>query len=63
MELKYLKCNENPCLKKVVVDGEYGNAMRMAVQQYQYLKDLTIDGIIGKETWDDIINERNNQTT
>ena len=26
----------------------------------QYLKDLVIDGIIGKATWDDIINERNN---
>ena len=55
--------DKNPCLKKVVVDGEYGNATRIAVQQYQYLKDLPIDGVIGKATWDDIINERNNQTT
>lgn len=52
--------DKNPCMKKVVVDGEYGNATRIAVQQYQYLKDLVIDGIIGKATWDDIINERNN---
>ena len=52
----------NPCLKKVVVDGEFGNATRMAVQQYQYLNDLTIDGIIGKATWDDIINQRNTQS-
>lgn len=54
--------DKNPCLKRVVVDGEFGNATRMAVQQYQYLKDLVIDGIIGKATWDDIINERNNQS-
>lgn len=53
----------NPCLKMVIVDGEYGNATRMAVQQYQYLNDLVIDGIIGKATWDDIVNQRNNQTT
>lgn len=50
---------KNPCLKSVKVDGEYGNATRMAVQQYQYLKGLPIDGAIGKATWDDIVNERN----
>lgn len=54
---------KNPCLKSVKVDGEYGNAMRMAVQQYQYLKNLTIDGIIGKATWDNIVNERNQPTS
>lgn len=55
--------DKNPCLKKIVVDGEYGNATRMAVQQYQYLNDLVIDGIIGRATWDDIVNQRNNQTS
>lgn len=55
--------SKNPCLKSVRVDGEYGNATRMAVQQYQYLKELNIDGIIGKATWDDIINERNQPTS
>ena len=28
-------------------------------EQQQYLYDLTIDGVIGKNTWDSIINERN----
>lgn len=55
--------DKNPCMKKVVVDGEYGNAMRIAVQQFQYLYDLVIDGIIGKATWDEIINERNGVNT
>lgn len=50
---------KNPCLKSIAVDGEYGTAMRIAVQQLQYLYDLLIDGIIGKATWDLIINERN----
>lgn len=52
---------KDPCLKTIQVDGEFGNAMRIAVQQFQYLHDLVIDGIIGKNTWDAIINERNGQ--
>ena len=50
---------KSPSLKSVRIDGEYGSGTRMAVQQYQYLKGLPIDGAIGKATWDDIVNERN----
>ena len=50
---------DNPCLKTITVDGEYGNAMRSAGQQMQYLYDLTIEANIGKATWDTIVNERN----
>lgn len=50
---------KNPCLKSIKVDGEFGNITRMAVQQFQYLYDLIIDGIIGKTTWDTIVNVRN----
>lgn len=30
-----------------------------AVEQFQYLYDLAIDGTIGTLTWDAIVNERN----
>lgn len=50
---------KNPCLKMIQVNGEFSPAMRIAVQQFQYLYGLVIDGIIGKNTWDTIVNERN----
>lgn len=49
----------NKCLRPLPVDGIYGAQTMRAVQQFQYLYDLNIDGIIGKATWDAIINERN----
>ena len=49
----------NPCLRPVRVDGSYGSAMRIGVQQFQYLYNLQIDGTIGKTTWDSIVNTRN----
>lgn len=49
----------NPCLRPIKVDGDYGNATRIAVQQFQYLYNLPIDGNIGKATWDAIVNTRN----
>ncbi|MEG0686879.1 MAG: peptidoglycan-binding protein, partial [Erysipelotrichales bacterium] len=47
----------NTCLKPIRVDGAYGNAMATMVRQYQYLKDISIDGAIGRTTWDTIVNE------
>lgn len=49
----------NKCLRPIPIDGLYGPMTVTAVQQFQYLYDLKIDGIIGKVTWDSIINERN----
>lgn len=51
--------SNNPCLRPIPVDGLYGPRTVTAVQQFQYLYDLTIDGVIGKATWDAIVNERN----
>ena len=49
----------NPCLRPVPVDGNFGNRTIATVSQFQYLYGLTIDGRIGKATWDAIVNERN----
>lgn len=54
---------ENRCLRPVPVDGNYGLRTTTAVEIFQYLYDLNIDGIIGKATWDAIVNERNKITT
>ena len=50
---------KNNCLRPIPLDGTFGPRTTTMVQQYQYLYDLTIDGVIGKNTWDSIINERN----
>ena len=47
----------NPCLRPIPVDGMYGPRTVTAVQMFQYLYDLNIDGVIGSRTWDAIINE------
>jgi murein L,D-transpeptidase YcbB/YkuD len=52
---------KNPCLRPIPVDGIYGPRTTMAVQQFQYLYDLTIDGVIGAQTFDAIVNTRNMQ--
>ena len=53
----------NSCLRPIPVDGMYGPRTTTAVQMFQYLYDLTIDGIIVSRTWDAILNERNSVTT
>ena len=47
----------NKCLRPIPVDGMYGPRTVTAVQMFQYLYDLTIDGVIGSRTWDAIVNE------
>lgn len=49
----------NPCLRPIPVDGIYGPRTTIAVQQFQYLYDLAIDGVIGAQTFDAIVNTRN----
>lgn len=61
MMQKYLSeiAQSNPCLRPIPIDGNYGTRTVHAVEQFQYLFDLAIDGVIGKLTWDTIVNERN----
>lgn len=50
---------QNNCLRPIAVDGNFDERMKVAIQQFQYLYDLKIDGVIGKATWDAIMNVRN----
>lgn len=61
MMQKYLSeiAQSNPCLRPIPIDGNYGTRTVQAVEQFQYLFDLAIDGVIGTLTWDAIVNERN----
>lgn len=61
MMQKYLSeiAQYNSCLRPIPLDGTYGTRTTRAVEQFQYLYDLAIDGTIGKMTWDAIVNERN----
>ena len=61
MMQKYLSeiAQFNMCLRPIPIDGNYGTRTIHAVQQFQYLYDLAIDGTIGTLTWDAIVNERN----
>lgn len=43
------------CLRAISADGTFGSETRQAVTQFQYLNNLTADGIIGANTWDTII--------
>lgn len=43
-----------PQLNALVVDGKFGNATKDTVMQYQSAKGLTVDGVIGKTTWNAI---------
>ena len=61
MMQKYLSeiAQSNPCLRPIPIDGNYGTRTVQAVELFQYLFDLAIDGVIGTLTWDAIVNERN----
>lgn len=54
---------QNPCLRPVPVDGNYGRRTTAMVSQFQYLYDLNIDGNINTQTWDVIVNNRNKMTS
>lgn len=40
---------------KLVVDGEYGDKTKAAIQKYQKSAGLTADGIAGKDTWTSLL--------
>jgi peptidoglycan hydrolase-like protein with peptidoglycan-binding domain len=42
-------------LKPIPVDGEYGHITRYAVMEYQETKGIKVDGIVGRETWAEIV--------
>lgn len=50
-----------PSLPKLVVDGKFGNNTKTAVQIYQAVKGLQVDGIVGQNTWNTLIGEYNDR--
>lgn len=42
-------------LPKLTIDGQYGNATKNAVMQFQASKGLKIDGMVGSGTWSALI--------
>ena len=48
-----------PTLVRLSVDGRYGSSTASTVMQYQVLTGLSMDGMIGRNTWDAIVGEYN----
>lgn len=48
-----------PTLIRLTVDGRYGSGTASTVMQYQVLNGLSMDGLIGRNTWDSIVGEYN----
>lgn len=42
-------------LGSIPVDGEFGSVTRFAVMEYQENKSLAVDGIVGRETWTELV--------
>ena len=48
-----------PSLPNPTVDGKYGSGTTAAVKQYQGVARLSIDGMVGRNTWDALIADYN----
>lgn len=48
-----------PNLNALAVDGNFGQATRTTVMQYQLRKGLSTDGVVGRNTWNTLINDYN----
>lgn len=57
--LNALRGAEYPTLIHLNVDGWYGSATASAVMQYQALNGLSMDGVIGRSTWNAIVDSYN----
>ena len=45
----------NKYYELVDIDGEYGPVTKSAVASYQMARNLEVDGVVGKETWTDLL--------
>ncbi len=54
-----LRVSKYPTLIELTIDGSFGSNTKQCVVLYQELKSLTQDGIIGKNTWDDVVRDYN----
>ena len=60
-EVRRLQEALNQCGYSLEVDGQFGNATRQAVMDYQKNNGLAVDGIVGNNTWGSI-NSRSGNT-
>jgi peptidoglycan hydrolase-like protein with peptidoglycan-binding domain len=58
-DVKELQRRLNSAGYSVAVDGSYGEQTRNAVQDYQKKNNLTVDGIVGSETWGSLLGSIN----
>lgn len=50
-EVKVLQSALKRAGRKITVDGSFGSATEQAVKDYQTFVLVTVDGIVGAETW------------
>ena len=55
--LNAIRLQMYPSINRLSVDGIFGNGTKTTVTQYQTLKGLYADGIIGEQTWNTIVND------
>ncbi len=60
--LNAIKTGKYSSLTRLTVDGKFGQATQSTVMQYQRLKGLSADGIIGPMTWNAIVADYNSLT-
>ena len=58
-DVKELQRRLNSAGYSVAVDGSFGNQTRSAVQDYQKKNNLTIDGVVGSQTWGSLLGSVN----
>ncbi len=51
-----IRLNAWNVLPHVAVDGDFGRAAKMAVEEFQAAEGLSADGIVGPATWADLLN-------
>ena len=52
-----LMLNQRGGFPILIEDGEFGPSTEASVQHYQQNENLTIDGVVGKQTWTSILNK------
>ena len=50
-----LMLNDRGGFPVLFVDGEFGSSTETAVKHYQQNENLTVDGVVGKQTWTSLL--------
>ena len=52
----YIMSAYEPSIPRIAIDGTFGTATENAVKAYQRLAGLTVDGVVGRATWNSLYN-------